>query len=385
MRLISKVHLTEMRKTLFGISAISTSFLLILPLVSHFLFSKNTETTISEGKNTISAANESNAYRIKKIVVDAGHGGHDTGCHGSEGVEKKNTLAMALKLGKKIRDNFPAVEVIYTRDRDEFIELNRRADIANKAKADLFISIHCNSTDEGNTATGTETYVLGLHRKEENFYVARRENASILLERDHQKVYDGFDPNSTESYIIFSLYQNAYLDKSILFAQKVENQFKSIGRRSLGVKQAGFLVLRETAMPSVLVETGFLNNAREGAYISSNAGQEQITDALLQAFADYKNAIETKETVAVASAKTEVKTSNIEYRIQLISSAKDLRKTTKFEGINNVDIVRENNIVKHFATGYKTQDEANIALKKLKTKFPDAFIVKFQNGKRIMP
>jgi len=236
---------------------------------------------------------ETAPYKLRKIVLDAGHGGYDTGCQTEHGTEKNNTLAITKRLGALINAQYPDIEIIYTRDKDEFIELNKRADIANKAKADLFISIHCNSTDEGSGASGSETYVLGNHRKDDNFEVARRENQSILLENDYKTQYDGFDPNSTAAYIIFSLYQNAYLDKSILFAKFVEDNLQSReNRRSLGVKQAGFIVLKETAMPSVLIETGFLNHPRDGQFISSDAGQASIAESVMNAISLFKQTVE---------------------------------------------------------------------------------------------
>lgn len=166
-------------------------------------------------------------YKIRKVVLDAGHGGKDPGCHGNNSKEKEVALAIALDLGKKIEATYPDVKVIYTRDTDVFIPLNERAAIANRNKADLFISIHCNYISVRNRATGSETYVLGLHRAEDNLDVAKRENASILLEDDYEKTYEGFDPYSTEGHIILSMFQNAHLQQSILFATYVENSFKS--------------------------------------------------------------------------------------------------------------------------------------------------------------
>ena len=273
---------------------------IILTYFFGFLPPKDTKNTnintplLSGDKNTKESVIEDKEYRIKKVVIDAGHGGHDSGCHYNDNEEKDNTLAMALKLGAKIKNEFPNIEVIYTREKDIFVELHKRAEIANKAKADLFISIHCNATDEGNTASGTETYVLGLHRKGDNFEVARRENGAILLESDYEKQYDGFDPNSNEAYIIFSMFQNAYLERSILFAKLAEENLKEeTNRKSAGVKQAGFLVLRETTMPSVLIETGFLNNKKDGQYISSEEGQTDISAAIMAAFKKYKASVET--------------------------------------------------------------------------------------------
>lgn len=368
-----------------------TPLLLLLPLLktNKAGFNENltsaepsTESVIdSAGKVTIPDDNAEKDYRIKKVVIDAGHGGYDTGCHSRDGVEKKNTLAMALKLGNKIKEHYPSIDVIYTRETDVFIPLKRRAEIANKAKADIFISIHCNSTDEKGSIVGTETYVLGMHKKGSNFDVAKRENASILLESDYKQQYDGFDPNSTEAYIIFSLFQNAYLDKSILFAKYVEESFHSnAGRRSLGVKQAGFLVLKETAMPSVLIETGFLNHPSEGEFISSSAGQATISESIYLAFQKYKTAVETRTETPLIEPHTE----GVVFKIQLATASKDLRETPRFKNINGLDVVKDGALFKYFKSGFDNYGEASADLKRLKANgFTDAFIVAYKNGQRV--
>jgi N-acetylmuramoyl-L-alanine amidase len=225
---------------------------------------------------------------IRKVVIDAGHGGHDSGAKGHNSREKDVTLSIALKTGKLIQKNCPGVEVIFTRESDVFVELYRRAQIANENKADLFISIHCNANPSP-FAYGTETYVMGLHKSEANLEVARNENASILLEDDYSKRYDGFNPNSSEAYIIFSLFQNAYLDKSLDFASRVEANFTANTKMpERGVKQAGFLVLYRTTMPGVLVETGFLSNSHEESYLTSSAGQDRIAYSIYRAFDEYR-------------------------------------------------------------------------------------------------
>ncbi len=231
-------------------------------------------------------------YKLKTVVIDAGHGGHDTGCLGSNSKEKDVTLAIALKLGKEIEQNCPDVKVIYTRSTDVFIELNERADIANRAKADIFISIHCNA-NTNKTAYGTETYAMGLSKSEANLNVAKRENSVILLEENYETNYDGFDPKSTEAYIIFSLYQNVNLDKSINIAAKIQNQFSKKDQRfNRGVKQESFLVLWRTNMPSILIETGFLTNKEEEVYLTSENGQNAISNSIYKAFKDYKTDLE---------------------------------------------------------------------------------------------
>jgi N-acetylmuramoyl-L-alanine amidase len=230
-------------------------------------------------------------YSIKTVVIDPGHGGHDSGCLGSSSKEKDVALAISLKLGKFIEENFKDIRVIYTRKTDVFIELHERAEIANNNKADLFICIHCNSGPK--EAFGTETYVMGLHRSENNLNVAKRENAAILMESDYKVKYDGFDPNSPEANIIFTLYQNAFLDQSLALSSQIQKQFKEkLGRYSRGVKQAGFLVLYKTTMPSILIETGFLTNLAEEKFLSSDTGQENIAESIFKAFKLYKRGLE---------------------------------------------------------------------------------------------
>lgn len=388
-----------MRKTIFYCLFL-TPFLFVLPLLksvqSQFngkltsalptsapIFTSVHEAAVldSAGEFTTLADSDDKEYRIKKVVIDAGHGGHDSGCHTDYGIEKKNTLAIALLLGSKIKEAYPSVEITYTREKDEFIELYRRAEIANQAKADLFISIHCNSTDEGSGAFGTETYVLGMHRKEDNFAIARRENASILLENDYEKQYDGFDPYSNEAYIIFSLFQNAYLDKSILFAKYVEESFGvNAGRKSLGVKQAGFWVLRETTMPSVLIETGFLNHYREGTFLSSAAGQETIAESIYLAFAKYKAAVESKIEAPMIDPNTE----GVVFKIQLATASKDLSQTPRWQKIENLEVVQEKAVFKYFKTGFPNYASAAQELKLVRANgFSDAFIVAYRHGKRV--
>jgi N-acetylmuramoyl-L-alanine amidase len=239
-----------------------------------------------------SSANTSSVYQLKTVVIDAGHGGHDAGCSGKHSKEKHIALDIALKLGAYIEELIPDVEVVYTRKTDVFVELHERAAIANRAHADLFISIHCNAS-ASKSPYGTETYVMGLHKNKDNLNVAKRENAVILLEDDHTVHYDGFDPNDPTAHIIFTLHQSAHLDQSILFAQYIEDQFKNrVGRRSRGVKQAGFLVLYKTSMPSVLIETGFLTNSNEESFLRSEQGSDYMASAVFRAFRDYKEDME---------------------------------------------------------------------------------------------
>ena len=231
-------------------------------------------------------------FKLDVVVIDAGHGGKDPGTRGKKALEKDVALKIALKLGNYIEKNFPDVKVIYTRKTDKFLELEERADIANKNKADLFICIHANALP-GTKAYGTETYVMGLHKDESNFEVAKRENSVILLEENYEERYEGFDPNSPESYILFSITQSAYQESSLLFARKVEEQFKHrVGRVSRGVKQAGFMVLWRTTMPSVLIETGFLSNSTEEQFLATEQGQTLIASGIYRAFKEYKSEVE---------------------------------------------------------------------------------------------
>ena len=230
--------------------------------------------------------------KIDIIVIDPGHGGKDPGTMGKNLKEKDVALKISLKLGAYIEKNFPEVKVIYTRKDDRYIDLADRPLLANNEKADLFICIHANAV-EGVNAYGTETYVMGMHRSEGNMEVAQRENAVMLLDENYKERYEGFDPNSPESYILFSLTQSAFFESSLKFAQKVESQFKNrVGRYSRGVRQAGFWVLWKTAMPSVLVEVGFLTNPTEEAYLGSTKGQDEIASGIFRAFREYKEQIE---------------------------------------------------------------------------------------------
>ena len=256
---------------------------------------------------------------VKTIVLDAGHGGKDRGCKGihPDTKEKEIALALTLKLGSYIESYFPDVKVIYTRKDDVFVTLNRRARIANEAKADLFISIHCNYIRNRPDVLGSETYVMGLHTADHNLNVAMRENAAITHESDFQKGYSGYDPDSPESHIMLSMFQNAYLERSILFAELVEQQIPlaSDGKHdSRGVRQAGFLVLKETAMPSVLVESGYLSHEKDEAFLRTVEGQKDVAFGIFKAFSIYKNVIEGNDEGEVLTVAIEKEESTPEIR-----------------------------------------------------------------------
>lgn len=233
-------------------------------------------------------------YKIDKVVIDAGHGGKDPGTRGLFSKEKDVALKIALELGRIIKENLKDVEVIYTRKNDTFVELDNRAEIANKNDADVFISIHCNAVPANRDIIyGTETYVMGNHTAEGNLEVAQRENSVILMEDNYQEKYEGFDPKSAESYILFSVYQSAYMINSLHLAENIEYQFnKRVGRKSRGVRQAGFWVLWRTSMPSVLVEVGYLTNPKEERYLNDELGQVYLASGIYRALRDYKNEIE---------------------------------------------------------------------------------------------
>lgn len=248
--------------------------------------------------------------KVSTIVIDPGHGGKDAGAVGKNCYEKDIALKVALKFGELINQNFPDVKVIYTRKDDRFVELRQRGRIANQNHADLFVSIHCNST-EGKEAKGVETWIMGNHKNDANLKVAQLENSAILQEQNHEENYDNFDPNSPDAYIIFSLYQNAFMDQSLGFAAKIQDQYgQRVPSPNRGIKQAGFLVLWACALPSVLTEIGFISNPTEEKFLNSEEGQLKIATSLFNAFKEYKyqvegfnNQAEAKKPAAAGPAK----------------------------------------------------------------------------------
>lgn len=322
--------------------------------------------------------------KLNSVVIDAGHGGRDPGAHGDKINEKDVVLNVALKLGSYINEYLPDVDVVYTRKTDVFVPLKQRAEIANKANADLFISIHANFISNPKI-TGTETFALGLHRTDDNLEVAKKENSVIRLEDDYSTTYEGFDPEVPESYIIFELMQNIYLDKSIRMAQLVEGQFKSrVGRRSRGVKQAGFLVLRETAMPGVLVELGFLSNGNEEKYLSSNNGQDLLASGLFRAFRDYKKEYDANSNLDIAIKRKEAEMANVIYRIQIASSKKKIAVGSSiYTKYKDVYEYTDGKYYKYAIGSSGDFKDINEQLNLVKQDVKDCFIVAFKNNKKI--
>lgn len=339
--------------------------------------------------------------KLKTVVIDAGHGGKDPGCHGGYAHEKDVCLSMALKLGKLISEKYPAITVKYTRETDVFVELIERANIANRANADLFICIHANAGSS--VAYGTETYVLGLHRTESQQKVMERENSIISLEEDKGAKYKSFDL-TPDAMIAIQLQQNVNLNNAIKFAGYLQSEFKTIGRYDRGVKQAGFLVLYKTAMPSVLIETGFLTNPNEEGFIGKVEGQEKMANAMLKAFVKYKNDYEGKTlsedhvvapvkndtkptTVSVVDTVTEVDVPSTEvfFSVQIVSSAEKLAlDAEKFKGLPVKEYIQDNLFKYYTGIFVKDLDGAKKHKVAMQEKgFSSAFVIAFSNGERI--
>lgn len=356
----------------------------------------------------------SNIYAQKNnfvVVIDAGHGAHDSGAVGSFAKEKSINLSVALNLGKMIEQNFPDVKVVYTRTKDVFVTLQGRANIANNSNADLFISIHTNA-NTSSKPFGAETYTLGLAKTDANLAVARRENAVILLESDYKTTYKGFD-NSVDSYIMFSVTQDKYIDQSVEFASNVQIQFGKSERYNRGVRQAGFWVLHATAAPSVLVELGFISNRNEERFLASAAGQKNMAASIYNAFAIYKHnfdkrsgesvsknpkLIEIKEDTTKISVtkvdsekpetskpKTSAATAVLPvFKIQILASRTKLEKNnTAFKGLPEVDFYREDNFYKYTIGNTSDYSEIQELLVQAAKKHFDAFIIAFDGEQKI--
>lgn len=409
-------------------------FMMITYYISSTLYASNVKVILNAPKNNYGVVSLENineelfqtlasvAEKKKnfKVVIDAGHGGHDPGAVGKNSTEKELVLKMSTKLTDMIQKMYPEIEVIQTRTTDVFIPLFRRIQFANEQNADLFISIHCNYISSPKTR-GTETFVMGLHRAGENLEVAKRENASILLESNFEANYDGYNPNSPEGHIIMSMFQNNYLDKSIELAADIEAQFAaSHMSKSRGVKQAGFAVLRRASMPAVLVEAGFLSNEAEEAYLMSDEGQQAVTDALLKAIgAFYKNnqnnqvtpteqRIEQTNDVVTSSTKSTKNTSTegskkesaktqtangnqkishaenkptIYYKVQIAALKNETADldTPELRKIGKLSLVNQKDVNKYLVGDFISRESAEIAREKLKNLgYKGAFIVLLQ-------
>ena len=323
-------------------------------------------------------------HKLNKVVIDAGHGGKDSGARGSKSMEKDIVLSISLKVGQYIEKYLPEVEVIYTRTEDVFVPLHERAEIANKNNADLFISVHANA-NPSSRPYGTETYAMGLHKSDENLRVAQLENSAILYEENYDSTYGGFEPNSAESYIIFSLMQNTFLDQSLNFASYVQHQFRErVNRKDRGVKQAGFLVLWKTTMPSVLVETGFISNPREEKFLMSEQGQDYLASAIFRAFRDYKEWYDEKNKLPEPAEKPKMTSNEIEFKVQVFSSHKQIPlNADHFNGLENVEEIKTSGLYK-YAVGEADNYEEIIEVKEsVREEFPGAFIIALRNGKII--
>lgn len=358
-----------------------------------------------------------------KVVIDAGHGGKDPGCLGANTKEKDIVLSVALKTGKLISDNCPNVKVIYTRSTDVFVELYRRAQIANENHADLFISIHCNANDN-HSANGIETFVMGLHRSEANQAVARAENSAMLKEANYRDNYDGFDPTSPEAAIAFSLYSSAYLQNSILLADKVQkNLVGTMNLSDRGVKQAGFWVLYKVSMPSILIEMGFLSNLNDEKYLNNDKNRSAVAESIYKAFAAYytqvtgnkvnvtsvnsrdntneqtnttigngnnsNNTLDNqpdKETNAQENPVTNpsAKSDEIRFRVQFMALPDKIPATDKrLKDIPEQRCYFENNLWKYTAGNEDNLQSAKEILSQIKGKYPDAFIIAFKGEEKI--
>lgn len=358
-----------------------------------------------------------------KVTLDAGHGDHDYGAVYHGHIEKNIALAVVLKVGKLLEKN-SSIEVIYTRKGDQFIDLVERANIANRADADIFVSIHCNA-NPNNAADGCETYVMGMSKNASNLEAAKRENSVVTLEKDYKQKYEGFDPKSPESYAGIVMAQELYLDQSIALAGKVQAQFIQVGRKSRGVKQAPYMVLHKAYMPRVLIEMGFISNQSEGSKLDSEEGQQEVAASIADAIVSYKKEyfgnsdsdttikpsqriepVKTIDTIAkkpVTIKKPEIKkpenkpevkpdlkpevinTGIASFKVQLSASGKKLDLTPgNFKGLNNLSVTSEGSLYKYMYGNTSNYEEAKRLLADAKSKgYPSAFLIAFKNGQKV--
>lgn len=348
------------------------------------------------------------------LVIDPGHGGHDAGARGAISMEKNINLTVALRFGKYVEQNMPEVRVIYTRKQDVFIPLHERANIANRANADLFISVHTNALPAGKVARGFETYTLGMHRAKDNLDVAMRENSVISMEKGFEQTYEGFDPKSSESYIIFEFIQGKNMERSVELARMIQRSVCDSGcRPDKGVHQAGFLVLRETSMPSCLIELGFITTPDEERLLNDNAKVDDIAKGIYEAFAKYKNKYDrsvsvpyraanrqestlpkivpdsykaapaAKKTVPAAKKAVPAPKDAPVFKLQIFVGNRNLRKgDAHFKGETEFDSFQEGNLVKYTLGASTNYNEIYRLRKEKMEKFPEAFIIAFKNGEK---
>lgn len=364
------------------------------------------------------------------LVIDPGHGGHDAGALGAISKEKNINLAVALRFGKYVEQNLPEVRVIYTRTKDVFIPLNERANIANRANADLFISVHTNALPAGKVARGFETYTLGMHRAKDNLDVAMRENSVISMEKDYQQRYQGFDPRSSESYIIFEFIQGKNMERSVELARMIQRGVcDGANRPDKGVHQAGFLVLRETSMPGCLIELGFITTPDEERLLNNDSRVDDIARGIYEAFAKYKNKYDRSVSVPYRAKDSEevnipkivpdqepapktrvvtrgkqpkreeatpeqpkrmekkVKKAEVAdapvFKLQIFVGSRNLRKgDAHFKGETDYDSFQEGNLVKYTLGASTNYNEIYRLRKEKLDKFPEAFIIAFKNGQK---
>jgi N-acetylmuramoyl-L-alanine amidase len=366
------------------------------------------------------------------LVIDAGHGGHDAGALGAFSKEKDINLSVALAFGRDVEQNCPDVKVIYTRKTDVFVPLDDRANIANKNKADLFMSIHTNALPSGHIARGLETYTLGMARVSANLDVAKRENSVILVEKDYKQRYEGFNPNSSESYIMFEFMQDKYMEKSVDLAKRVQNHACSAAHRpDKGVHQAGFLVLRCTSMPSCLIELGFITTPDEEQYLNSDSGVEALGRGIYEAFVEYRNKYDKSVTIPFVASEskiplivdgvdeqtvtdekpkmtkrgrriasqriisTEVKNesqqadsssedSELIFKLQIVASSRSLRPgSQQLKGEMNAECFQEDDLFKYTIGASANYNEIYRLRKSVLSKYPQAFVIAFKNGKKM--
>lgn len=346
--------------------------------------------------------NLSGAEKPFTVVIDPGHGGRDPGAVGATTFEKNIVLSVALKLGKLIETNNKDINLIYTRNTDVFVKLEERSRIANKAKANLFISIHTDGVPN-KKVSGASVFTLGQDKLSENIEVAKRENSVILLEENYEQRYEGFNPTSAESYIMFEFLQDAHMDQSIAFASLVQNGFVRKKRTDRGVRQAPYWVLWDTGMPSVLIELGFITNPDEERYLKSEKGQDELVRCIYDAVVEFKNDYQRKSMAktseensdtAGAIAQNTQEAREVQdvqavqdvpvYKIQLFATSTLLdENNSEFLGLKNIDYYREKDLYKYTYGAFSTEKEAAAERKKIASLFPDAFIVVFKDNIRI--